>query len=146
MGDHVEIDVPARAEFLAVVREVVSIVAESSAKLPLHRIDDLRLAVTEALANAIDAEWRKPKHRRLPVVVRCDLEPGRIAVEVHDEAGGFDPNAVPSHPEVTKPARLKYERGLGIPLMRELADAVEFVPEGDGTTVRLVVEAERRRR
>src|SRR5690349_16210409 len=146
MGDHVEVDVPARAEFLAVVREVVSIVAETGAKLPVHRIDDLRLAVTEALANAIDAEWRKPRDRRAPVVVRCDLEPGRIEVEVHDEAGGFDPNAIPSHPEVTKPARLKYERGLGIPLMRELSDRLEFVPEGNGTTVRLVMEAERRRR
>src|SRR5947199_224159 len=83
-------------------------------------LDDLRLAVTEALANAIDAEWRKPTGERAPVVVRCDLEPGRIAVEIHDEAGGFDPDAVPTHPEVTKPARLKYERGLGIPLMREL--------------------------
>jgi anti-sigma regulatory factor (Ser/Thr protein kinase) len=144
-GEHIEIDVPARTEFLALVREVVTMVAETGSKLPSHRIDDLRLAVTEALANAIDAERRKPADEREPVVVRCDLDPGRIAVEVHDEAGGFDPDALPEHPEVTKPARLEYESGLGIPLMRELADIIEFRPEGHGTTVRLVVESGDRR-
>jgi anti-sigma regulatory factor (Ser/Thr protein kinase) len=145
-GEHIEIDVPARADFLALVREVVTMVADTGSKLPSNRIDDLRLAVTEALANAIDAERRKPADEREPVVVRCELEPGRIAVEVHDEGGGFDPDAVPTHPDVTKPARLKYERGLGIPLMRELSDELEFRAEGHGTTVRLVVGSGSRRR
>ena len=58
MGDHVELDVPARPEFLALVRSIVTLIAETGSKLPAPRIEDLRLAVTEACANAIDAERR----------------------------------------------------------------------------------------
>ena len=43
------------------------------------------------------------------------------------------------HPDVTKPDRLQFERGLGIPLMRELTDQLEFRHEGGGTTVRFVL-------
>jgi anti-sigma regulatory factor (Ser/Thr protein kinase) len=139
MGDHIELEVPARTEYLAMVRGIVTLIAETGSKLPGARIDDLRLAVTEAFANAIDAERRKPDVDRHSVVVRCELDPDFVAVEVHDEAGGFDPNALTPHPDVTKPARLKFERGLGIPLMRELTDQLEFRPEGSGTTVRFVL-------
>lgn len=141
MGDHIELVLPARPEFLAMVRAIVTLIAETGSKLPGPRIDDLRLAVTEAFANAIDAERRKPADQRTAVVVRCDLDPDLVTVEVHDEAGGFDPDALTPHPDVTKPARLQFERGLGIPLMRELTDELEFRPEGGGTTVRLVLTA-----
>lgn len=141
MGDHIELVLPARPEFLAMVRAIVTLIAETGSKLPGPRIDDLRLAVTEAFANAIDAERRKPDDQRNAVVVRCDLDPDLVTVEVHDEAGGFDPDALTPHPDVTKPARLQFERGLGIPLMRELTDELEFRSEGGGTTVRLVLTA-----
>jgi anti-sigma regulatory factor (Ser/Thr protein kinase) len=139
MGDRIELEIPARTEFLAMVRAIITLVAETGSKLPGARIDDLRLAVTEAFANAIDAERRKPDDDRRSVVVRCDLDPDFVAVEVHDEGGGFDPDELEPHPDVTKPARLQFERGLGIPLMRELTDQLEFRREGNGTTVRFVL-------
>src|SRR4051812_27302187 len=139
MVDHIELQVPARTEFLAMVRAIVTLIAETGSKLPGARIDDLRLAVTEAFANAIDAERRKPDDARRAVVVRCELDPDFVAIEVHDEGGGFDPEELTPHPEVTKPARLQFERGLGIPLMRELTDQLEFRHEGNGTTVRFVL-------
>jgi len=145
MGDRIELDVPARPEFLSLVRSIVTLIAETGSKLPDRRIEDLRLAVTEACANAIDAERRKPESERQPVVVSCDLEADYVVVEVHDEGGGFDPDAITPHPDVTKPARLMFERGLGIPLMRELTDELDFRREGGGTTVRLVVTAHLRR-
>src|SRR5262249_31120806 len=122
MGDHIELEVPARTEFLAMDRAIVTLIAETGSKLPGQRIDDLRLAVTEAFANAIDAERRKPDNERRSVVVRCDMDADYVVIEVHDEAGGFDPAALTPHPDVTKPARLQFERGLGIPLMKELTD------------------------
>jgi anti-sigma regulatory factor (Ser/Thr protein kinase) len=145
MGDRIELDVPARPEFLSLIRSIVTLIAETGSKLPDRRIEDLRLAVTEACANAIDAERRKPELERQPILVRCDLEGDYVAVEVHDEGGGFDPDALTPHPEVTKPARLMFERGLGIPLMRELTDELDFRREGAGTTVRLVLTAHLRR-
>ncbi len=145
MGDRIELDVPARPEFLSLVRSIVTLIAETGSKLPDRRIEDLRLAVTEACANAIDAERRKPELERQPVIVTCDLEADYVVVEVHDEGGGFDPDAITPHPDVSKPARLMFERGLGIPLMRELTDELEFRREGDGTTVRLLVSTHLRR-
>jgi len=129
--------VPARAEHLSLVRLVVTSMAEALAELGDHRLDDLRLAVSEACANAVEAYGRSGQEGA-QVVVRCRAVPGRVEVEVHDEAGGFDPDRLEPHPPVEAPERLHHERGLGVPLMRELAEA-EFRAEGRGTTVRLVV-------
>jgi anti-sigma regulatory factor (Ser/Thr protein kinase) len=145
MGDRIELDFPARPDYLALVRTVVTMIASTGSKLPDARIDDLRLAVTEACANAIDAERRRPSGPEGPVVVRCWVEPEQIVVEVHDGAGGFDPDHLVPHPPPTRADRLQYERGLGIPLMRELADGVEFRAEGGGTTVRLLLTCDPRR-
>lgn len=135
--EEVVLRVPARAEHLALVRLVVTGLAESFGHLADNRLDDLRLAVSEACANAVEAYGRLGR-RGAQVVVRCRVAPGRVEVDVHDEAGGFDPGRLEAHPPVETPERLHHERGLGVPLMRELADA-EFVSEGGGTTVRLVV-------
>src|SRR5438105_13167058 len=97
--DHIELEVPARPEFLAMVRAIVTLIAETGSKLPSPRIDDLRLAVTEAFANAIDAERRKPDGERRSVVVRCDLDPDFVGGEWHDEGGGVDA-AKPCHHRV----------------------------------------------
>ena len=42
-------------------------------------------------------------------------------------------------PDPDHPDRLGFEHGLGIPIMRELADETEIRPTGSGTSVRLVV-------
>ena len=44
---------------------------------------------------------------------------------------------------MTDPARLEYERGLGIPLIRALVDEVEFRSSAEGTSVRLAVRCGR---
>jgi anti-sigma regulatory factor (Ser/Thr protein kinase) len=145
VGDRIELDFPARPDYLALVRTVVTMIAAAGSKLPDSRIDDLRLAVTEACANAIDAERRRPTGPAGPVVLRCWVEPEQVIVEVHDGAGGFDPDHLVPHPPVNRADRLQYERGLGIPLMRELTDGVEFRAEGGGTTVRMLLTSDPRR-
>lgn len=141
MADLIDLHVPARNAYLGLVRSVTAALAAAGSKLPDSRIDDLRLAVTEACANAFDAEGRKPEALRRPVHIHLELEAEWVAIEVHDEGGGFDPDGLPGHPPVTQPDRLRFERGLGIPLMRALTDGVEFRTEGGGTTVRLVIDA-----
>jgi anti-sigma regulatory factor (Ser/Thr protein kinase) len=42
-------------------------------------------------------------------------------------------------PAATDPRRLRHESGLGIPLMRTLADEVAFTRAVNGTTVALTV-------
>jgi anti-sigma regulatory factor (Ser/Thr protein kinase) len=144
VAECVELEVPPSNEFLAVVRTVTATLASVASQLPDARIDDLRLAVTEACANAVDAERRKPDDRQLPIRLKLEVDGDKVAVEVHDEGGGFDPDALTAHPPPNRPERLAFERGLGIPLMRALADDVEFRAEGGGTTVRLVISLRQR--
>lgn len=134
-ADGVELSFPPRAEYLRRVREAVTeVVAEG--EVSDARLDDIRLAVSEACANAVEATTRLGAHDEV-VEVRCTRHDDRLVVEVHDRAGGFDPDALVPHPPVQSPERLHHERGLGIPLMRGLADDVAFVTNDEGTTVRL---------
>jgi anti-sigma regulatory factor (Ser/Thr protein kinase) len=134
----VELEIPARPAYLSLVRLVVDAAVGSLAPgLGGARLDDLKLAVTEACSNAIEAHQSVWTDR--PVVVRCQLENDTVTVEVADHGGGFDPGEVTTLPAATDPSRLRHESGLGIPLMRTLSDDLAFVPRADGTTVRLTV-------
>ncbi|MEJ7844559.1 MAG: ATP-binding protein [Acidimicrobiales bacterium] len=134
-ADDVELSFPPRAEHLGRVRQAVTEVV-AGGDVSDARLDDIRLAVSEACANAVEATTRLGAHDEV-VEVRCARLDDRLVVEVRDRAGGFDPDALVPHPPVQSPERLHHERGLGIPLMRSLADEVTFETDDDGTTVRL---------
>jgi serine/threonine-protein kinase RsbW len=134
----VELAIPARPAYLSLVRLVVdAAVASLAPGLAAARLDDLKIAVTEACSNAIEAH--EAIYAEGPVVVRCLVDDDHVTVEVVDHGRGFDPDRVESLPAATDPRRLRHESGLGIPLMRTLADEVEFTPGEEGTTVRLTV-------
>jgi anti-sigma regulatory factor (Ser/Thr protein kinase) len=134
----VELEIPARPAYLSLVRLVVdAAVASLAPSLGGARLDDLKLAVTEACSNAIEAH--QSAWSDAPVAVRCELDERTVTVDVIDRGGGFDPRELSALPAATDPLRLRYESGLGIPLMRTLADELVFVPGPDGTTVRLTV-------
>ncbi len=128
-----ELSVPPRVEYIAVVRLVVSSLATARRALADDRIDDLKLAVSEACTNAIEANTTAGGGR--PVIVSCWEAAERFEVCVADSGAGFDPDALPEHPPVTDPDRLNFERGLGIPLIRSLVDDVRFDSSTEGTAV-----------
>ena len=136
-GEVIELEIPARAEFVALARLVVSALASSDSNLADERIDDLKLAVSEACTNAIEAHDAAGSSEQ--VLVRCRAGAETLEVCVEDRGHGFDPAGLPDHPPVTDPDRLKYERGLGIPLIKALVDEVQFNPTDEGTAVRLVM-------
>lgn len=137
-GTEVELAIPARSAYLSLVRLVVdAAVATLAPQLTASRRDDLKVAVTEACSNAIDAHRAAWGHD--PVYVRCRVLDDAVAVEVVDQGLGFDPDRVADLPAATDPRRLRHESGLGIPLMRTLADDVAFLPTPGGTCVRLTV-------
>ena len=142
MSEVVELEIPAQADFLDVARMVVTTAAAIEPTFPDDRISDLRLAVSEACTNAIEAQALNAANDR--IVIRCDLAEDRVEVEVRDRGGGFDPGNLDELPSATDPTRLQHERGLGISLMRTVTDETEFRAESGGTSVRLVVYSERR--
>lgn len=133
----IELEIPARPEFVGLARLVVSSLASSRRDLADDRIDDLKLAVSEACTNAIEAHAEVEVDER--VVVQWREKGDRLEISVQDRGPGFDPESLPEHPPVTDPERLNFERGLGIPLIRTLVDEVQFDPSTSGTAVRLVM-------
>lgn len=137
MAGSAQLSIPARPEYVAVARLFVSTFASSRRELDDERIDDLRLAVSEACTNAVEAHVAAGLDQ--PIVVKVLESFDRIDVHVIDQGGGFDVEALPSHPPVTDPERLHFERGLGVPLIRSLVDAAAFETGEDGTDVRLSI-------
>lgn len=135
-GDVVELELPPRPEVVSVARLVIGALVATDPLFDEERGADLRLAVSEACTNAIQAQTGRGTRRSSePIVMRCLLADGCIEVAVTDHGGGFDPATLRAHPAVTDPARLDYEGGLGIPLIKMLADEIEFRSTTAGTTV-----------
>ena len=137
MGHTIHLSIPPRNDHLALVRRVVSTAAAAGDELPDRRIDDLSLAVSEACANAIDAQ--RAIGAVAPVTIHIELGDGAVAVTVTDHAGGFSPDALDPLPSVEDPGRLRHEHGLGLPLIRSLSESVSFEPTEEGTAVRIIV-------
>ncbi len=134
-----ELAIPARPEYVAVVRLVVASLAASRRNLAADRIDDLKLAVSEACTNAIEANQVVDAEQSAPVLVSCWEAPERFEVCVADSGTGFDPSNLSVHPPVTDPERLTFERGLGIPLIRSLVDELRFDSTPSGTQVWMTI-------
>ena len=133
----VELLIPARTEYLQLVRTVVGEAAAVDSSLDAERIADLRLAVSEATTNAIDAQTASGVEDR--IVVRCNLAAEQIEIEVNDRGAGFEPDDVRPLPDAESPERLEFESGLGLSLMRRLADETTIETSVDGTAVRLII-------
>ena len=136
LSDIIDIEIPARADYVSFVRVVVAAAAELARSLEPPRIDDLRVAVSEATTNAIQAHNRAGSTR--PVRVTCRCSDGRVTVTVRDEGSGFDADALPEMPPPKSEARLRRESGMGIPLIRTLADESHFRSGPHGTELRFV--------
>lgn len=139
--DVVTLEIPARPEFLGLVRAVVAAAANVESDFRDGRVEDLRLAVSEATTNAIEAHQLIGLDNRISV--QAAMSGDRIEVVVRDQGPGFDPDALEAMPEPDTPERLFFEHGLGIPLMKRLTDESDISSSDEGTTVRLVIYTRR---
>ena len=101
---------------------------------PRREIFRVRLAVEEALVNAIKHGNRQDPSKRIQIGL-C-LSADRVRIEIIDEGQGFDPAALP---DCTDPKQLDQPCGRGVMLMRSLMSRVEFNVTGN----RVVLEKER---
>lgn len=133
----VEIEIPPTFDHLAMVRSVLSNALSADQVLKDERLHDLRLAVSEAATNAIEAH----QHAGVTsaVRIRIEIDDANVQVVVSDNGTGFDPSKLKPHPPVTDPERLHYERGLGVTLMKTLADDCRIDSGSSGTTVTLTM-------
>lgn len=133
MADPVELDVPARGEYVGLLRMLVSSLAADRRALDDDRLDDLRLAVSEACNLVVD--WSPPQgHRRLVVV--CREGPDVFELDVHDGGGGELPAGGAGLPE---PLALDQDDRVPLALIRALVDDVTAVSEAGVSKLRLAI-------
>ncbi len=138
------IEIPARVDCVALARMVVAAAANAAGVLDGDRLDDLRLVVSEATTNAIEANIdaiydpgsSEMVGQTLPpgsVVIECDMSDERVKLEVTDIGDGVSEPA--PLPEITDPDRLFIEGGFGIPLIEHFSSVLHFNSIRTGTTV-----------
>src|SRR4030081_1392405 len=107
-----------------VVRSVMNVVRETKCA-PGHE-DDIELALTEALANAVVHGAKNDPSKIIECDVACDDKQG-ILIIVRDPGTGFDPT------KIAKPSQgenIYASHGRGIYLINQLMDEVQFHKNG----------------
>ncbi len=93
---------------------------------------EIEVALTEALANAVEHGCGHDPGKTVEVWVGCDPARGLLIV-VRDPGHGFDPSQIPSPIEAEK---LYSDGGRGVYLINRLMDHVQY--ERGGTEIRMI--------
>jgi serine/threonine-protein kinase RsbW len=95
----------------------------------------LALALEEAVANAVNhgLPAAPPPHF---LAVRLAINADTVAAEIIDNGPPFDPTLVPD-PDLTSSLAERQLGGLGIRLMRELMDGIDYRRSGNRNILRL---------
>jgi serine/threonine-protein kinase RsbW len=130
-GDHpkVRLTIPARAEYITLCRLALTGIGRLR-ELSDELLADLKLALTEAASNSIRHAYGD---EYVGVVeISYELHPDRLVIEVTDDGEGFDPV------ERERNGGELSEGGLGIAIIRAIADEVEIgaQPGGKGSRLR----------
>lgn len=92
---------------------------------------DIQIAIGEALSNAV--KHGSPVIGKSRISIGCEIVDGSFVVTVSDEGGPFDDKCIPE-PEFQELP----ECGLGVYLMKQLMDHVEFSRNEAGNSVKMV--------
>jgi serine/threonine-protein kinase RsbW len=125
----VRLTIPARAEYITLCRLALTGIARLR-ELSDELLADLKLALTEAASNSVRHAYGDKDAG--VVDISYQLFSDRLVIEVTDDGEGFDPaEAEGSVAELS-------EGGLGIAIIRAIADEVEFgaQPGGKGSRLR----------
>ncbi len=121
--------IPARPEYLLLTRLALTGVARL-AQADEEVLADLRLAVTEAAANACRHAYEEGQGT---ITIQLILGDGdQLEVVVEDDGPGFDRESVNEWR-----AEELGEDGMGLAIIRAVADDVEFGPRASGSGTRL---------
>jgi serine/threonine-protein kinase RsbW len=126
-GRSVRLTIPAKAEYITLGRLALTGLARVR-DLPSDTLGDLKLALTEACSNSVRHAY--PGGDGV-VEISYELHDDRLVVEVADDGKGFDPEAGGAGSEELT------EGGLGIAIIRALADEFEVGGRANGSGSRL---------
>ena len=125
----VQLTIPAKPEYITLSRLALTGLSRVR-PLPEDTLADLKLALTEACSNSVRHAYGDGEGH---VRISFELAEDRLVVEVTDDGTGFEPEATgrePGDEELT-------EGGLGIAIIRSIADELEIGGREDGSGSRL---------
>jgi serine/threonine-protein kinase RsbW len=129
-GHPIRLTIPARAEYIGLTR--LALIGLSRVRdFPGDLLADLKLAITEACSNCVRHAYPDGTGT---VEIVYELRPDRLVVEVADDGPGFDPGGPAETAEELS------EGGLGIAIIRAIADGFEIGPTRNGRGSRLRFE------
>lgn len=122
----VELEVPTDVAYVGLARLVVTTAARK-AGMDDARVEDLKIAVSEATTNAILA--RQELGKEDPVVLSFGPRDTRFEVTIRDTGPAFEPDA--SHDDIAGGnSDAPDSSGLGVTVIRGLTDHVDFLRDG----------------
>ncbi len=130
-GRLIRLQIPAKAEYITLGRLALTGISRLQ-DFPEETLADLKLALTEACSNSIRHAYRDGREGVVEIVY--DFQPDRLSIEVLDDGPGFDyADSEGEDGDLT-------EGGLGIAIIRSLADELEIGegPSGRGSRLRFV--------
>jgi serine/threonine-protein kinase RsbW len=123
-GRSVRLTIPAKPEYITLGRLALTALA-GVRPVSDETLYDLKLALTEACTNSVRHAYANGREGSVEIVY--ELQPDRLVIEVGDEGAGFEPAAgVNGHDDELE------EGGLGIEIIRALADEVEIGRREEG--------------
>jgi serine/threonine-protein kinase RsbW len=125
----VRLTIPAKPEYISLSRLAL---AGLSRVRPLsdETLADLKLALTEACSNSVRHAYEEAGGH---VSISFELRDDRLIVEVADDGSGFEPAASGGNGDESELS----EGGLGIAIIRSIADEVEIGGGASGRGSRL---------
>jgi len=125
----IKLTIPAKPEYITLGRLALTGLA-GLRPLSAETLGDLKLALTEACSNSVRHAYRDGRDG--VVEIRYELHSDRLVVEVADDGEGFDPAAIDGNGDDDLS-----EGGLGIAIIRALADELELGDRDSGRGSRL---------
>ena len=125
----VRLTIPAKPEYITLSRLALSGLSRVR-PLTEETLADLKLALTEACSNSVRHAYDNDGGH---VSISFELQDDRLIVEVADDGVGFEPETSRSNGDESELS----EGGLGIAIIRSIADEVEIGGGANGRGSRL---------
>lgn len=132
--DYIEMKIPAKPEYVGVIRLTLSAIA-SRMGFSFDEIEDLKIATSEAITNAVQHAYKTGKHGE--VAIGFGSYDDRLEVIVADSGKSFDFQSAREKVGPycgNEPVEFMREGGLGLYLIETLMDEV-VIHQNEGVTV-----------
>ena len=130
----IKITIPSRLDELHKIERISTKVGKKM-HLSRDQQDNLSIAVTEAVGNAIVHGNKKNPEKTVDIHIR--FKKGEIQVSVTDQGKGFNPDTL-SNP--LDPDNILKESGRGIFILKTLMEDVHWSFSPEGTTIHFVMK------